>query len=120
VVSHDPHSSFEVVKSYQKNHFGAAATTREEVKSLRLYRTLDSISQPPMVAGTDFVDKIKLDALNILLIEKEEAYSTFIKNAVEEASKNFSYNRAISESENRENYDKLVSEHIKKLLKSIQ
>ena len=110
---HDPHSSFEVVKSYQKNYFGAVATTREEVKSLRLYRTLDSISPPPKVAGTDFVDKIKLDALNILLIEKEEAYSTFIENAVEEASKNFTYNRAISESENRENYDKLVSERIK-------
>jgi hypothetical protein len=37
---HDPHSSFEVVKSYQKNHFGAVSTTREKVKSLRLYRTL--------------------------------------------------------------------------------
>jgi hypothetical protein len=94
---HDPDSSFEVVKSYQENHFGAVAATREEVNSLRLYRTLD--------------------ALNLLLIDKK-TYSKFIKNVVEEASKNFTCDRTMSKNENRENFDKLVSEN-KKLFKSI-
>jgi len=115
---HDPHSSFEVVKSYQKNHLGAVAATKEEVKSLLLHRVLDSASPPPMIAGTDLVDKIKLDALNILLIEKEEAYSTFIKNVVEEAAKNFTYDITISGSENKENFDQLVSVYKEKRLKS--
>ena len=80
---HDPHSSFEVVKSYQKNRFGAVAATREEVNSLGTASyTGFSFTPPPMVAGTGFVDGVKLDALNLLLIEKEEAYSIFIKNVV--------------------------------------
>ena len=40
-----------------------------------------------MVAGTDFVDKIKLDALNTLLIEKKKAYSTFIKTLLKKLLK---------------------------------
>ena len=48
---------------------------------------MDSISPPPMVAGTDFVDKIKLDALNTLLIEKKKAYSTFIKTLLKKLLK---------------------------------
>ena len=36
---------------------------------------------------------------------------------LEEASKNFTYDRTLSENENRENFDKLVSEHQKNCLK---
>lgn len=117
---HDPYINFEVVKSYQKVHLGAVAATKEEVKSLLLHRILDSASPPPMIAGTDLVDKIKLDSLNTLLVEKEEEYSIFIKNVVEEAAKNFTYDRTISASENKENFDKLVSVYKEKQLKSNQ
>ena len=74
-----------------------------------MHRVLDSASPPPMIAGTDLVDKNKLDSLNILLVENEKEYSIFIKNVVEEAAKNFTYDRTISVSENKENFDKLVS-----------
>ena len=116
---HDPYINFEVVKSYQKGHLGAVAATREEVKSLLLHRVLDSASPPPMIAGTDLVDKDKLDSLNILLVENEKEYSIFIKNVVEEAAKNFTYDITISGSENKENFDKLVSVYKEKRLKSI-
>jgi len=117
---HDPYINFEVVKSYQKVHLGAVAATKEEVKSLLLHRILDSASPPPMIAGTDLVDKIKLDSLNTLLVEKEEEYALFIKNVVEEAAKNFTYDRTISVSENKENFDMLVSVYKEKQLKRNQ
>lgn len=111
---HDPLSRFEIVKSYQKDYFGAVATTKDEVNSLLLYRTLDSVSPPPTQIGTDFVDKIKLDALNSLLLEQEKANFIAIKNATQEASTNFIYDLTISESENRENFHKFISDYKKR------
>jgi hypothetical protein len=105
---HDPYLNFEVVKSYQKGHLGAVAATREEVKFLLLHRVLNSASPPPRIAGTDLVDKNKLDSLNILLVENQKEYSIFIKNVVEEAAINFTCDRTISESENKKIFDKLV------------
>lgn len=111
---HDPLSKFEIVKSYQKDYFGAVATTKDEVNSLLLYRTLDSVSPPPMQIGTDFVDKVKLDALNSLLLEQEKANFIAIKNATEEASKHFIYDGTITESENRANFHKFISDYKKR------
>jgi hypothetical protein len=68
---YDPLSCFEVVKSYQRDYFGAVATTRHEVNSLKLYRTLDQVTPPPFIEGTYFVDVKRLDVLNNLLLEKK-------------------------------------------------
>jgi hypothetical protein len=113
---YDPLSCFEVVKSYQRDYFGAVATTRHEVNSLKLYRTLDQVTPPPFIEGTYFVDVKRLDVINNLLLEKKKADSTAIANAIKEAAIHFIYDHTVSESENEKNFDKLASSYIKKRL----
>jgi hypothetical protein len=113
---YDPLSYFEVVKSYQRDYFGAVATTRQEVNSLKLYRTLDQVTPPPFIEGTYFVDIKRLEVLNNLLLEKKKADSTAISNAIKDASMHFIYDHTVSESENEKNFDKLASSYIQKRL----
>lgn len=114
--NYDPLSSFEIVKSFQRGYFGGVATNKEEVNALRLYRTLDQVTPPPFLAGTDFVDLNKLNTLNDLLIEKKKADSIVISNAIKEAAMKFVYDTALSESENEKIFNKLTSACIKKRL----
>jgi hypothetical protein len=78
---YDPLTCIKFVRDYQKSFFGAVATDTLEVNALRQFKNLNQVS-PPCIAGTDFVDIVKLESLINCIIEKQKSRAFEIKKCI--------------------------------------
>ena len=116
---YDPITLFKCVQSYQKYFLGAAAANAVEVRALLLLKSFGSNILPPCLDDSEFVDIIKLNAINVSLIEKQNNEVLLAKKLVKDALKDYKYDFSRSDQENQVEMLKIVSLYTKKKYNSL-
>jgi len=111
---YDPITLFKCVQSYQKYFLGAAAANAVEVRALLLLKSFGSNILPPCLNDSEFVDIIKLNAINVSLIEKQNNEILLAKKLVKDALKDYKYDFSRSDQEDQVEMLKIVSLYTKK------